>query len=99
MAVVLLCGWMIGLAYVWWGGGLLADDLERRVIDGACDAEDAVRQLCIQSATGLVVPPLLLLLFGGGADFWALVTILVNGIAFVMVTLPRITTLYQRGQS
>ena len=34
MAVVLLCGWMIGLAYVWWGGGLLADDLERRVLDG-----------------------------------------------------------------
>jgi len=98
MAVVLLCGWMIGLAYVWWGGGLLADDLERRVLDGACDAEDAVRHLCIQSATGLVVPPLLLLLFGGG-DFWALVTILANGLVFVMVTLPRITTLYQRGQS
>ena len=98
MAVVLLCGWMIGLAYVWWGGGLLADDLERRVLDGACDAEDAVRQLCIQGATGLVVPPLLLLLFGGG-DYWALVTILANGLVFVMVTLPRITTLYQRGQS
>jgi hypothetical protein len=98
MAVVLLCGWMIGLAYVWWGGGLLADDLERRVLDGACDAEDAVRQLCIQSATGLVVPPLLLLLFGGG-DFWPLVTILANGIVFVMVTLPRITALYQSGPS
>ena len=98
MAVVMVCGWMIGLAYVWWGGGVLADDLERKVLDGACGAEDAVRQLCIQSATGLLVPPAVVLLIGGGAGFLVLLSVLVNGLVFVTVTLPRITALYETGQ-
>lgn len=98
MVVLLMCGWMVGLVYVWWGGAVLAGDLERQVLDGSCGAEDAVRQLSIQSATGLLVPPALLLFGGGGADFLVLVSVLVNGIVFVTVTLPRITALYESAQ-
>jgi hypothetical protein len=95
MGFLLMCGWMVGLAYVWWGGDILASDLEAKILEGTCDADDAVRQLAIQSAIGLLLPPLVLLLFAGGAGFLALVAMLANGIVFAMVTLPRITALYE----